>query len=58
MAEKYTKEYFIEQGRKGGLKVKRKYGKKHFVKIGALGGKKLSTVEDLTSEGVGSKLQS
>lgn len=31
---KYTKEWFAEQGRKGGYIVKAKYGLNHFSKMG------------------------
>jgi len=39
MVEKYTKEYFIETGRKGGTRTRIKYGKKYLRKIASKGGK-------------------
>ena len=36
MTEKYTREYFMEQGRKGGLKTFKKLGRQHFSRIGKI----------------------
>ena len=32
--KKYTREWFVEQGRKGGFIIKEKYGLNHFSKMG------------------------
>jgi len=37
--DKKTLEFFKKQGRKGGMKTKRKYGKDYYKKIGILGNK-------------------
>lgn len=37
--EKYSKEFFVEKGRKGGLKTLKKYGKKYLREIASKGGK-------------------
>ena len=34
--EKYTREWFVEQGRSGGTKTKELYGVKHFKKLNQL----------------------
>lgn len=34
--KKYTREWFVEQGRKGGQKTKDLYGRKHFKEIPSL----------------------
>lgn len=40
--KEFTREYFVEQGRKGGQKVKELYGLTHFKKIRKKVGKKKS----------------
>ena len=37
--DKYSKEYFVEAGRKGGLKTLEKWGKKHLLALASKGGK-------------------
>ncbi len=34
VSEKYTKEYFAEAGRRGGLTTKKRYGDEHYKKLG------------------------
>ena len=45
--EKYTREWFIEQGRIGGNKTKELYGLKHFEKIRKKGEKSKKAAKQL-----------